>query len=44
MCFNILNGFIYYYLNFLLSYIVVSILYSLYNYNNVNLLIYKNNK
>ena len=44
MYFNILNELIYYYLSFLPSYIAVSILYFLYNCNNANLLIYKNNK
>ena len=44
MCFNILNKLIYYYLSFLFSYIVVNILYFLYNYNNINSLTYKNNK
>ena len=44
ICFNILNEFIYCYSNFLLSYIVINILYLLYNYNSVNLLTYKNNK
>ena len=44
MCFNILNEFIYYCLNFLLSYTAIDILYFLYNYNNVNSLTYRNNK
>ena len=44
MYFNTLNEFIYYYLSFLFSYIIVNILYPLYNYNKMNLLIYKNNE
>ena len=42
--FNILNESVYYCLSFLLNYITVNILYSLYNYNSANLLTYKNNK